>query len=179
MIPLEKEAQIHKMLLAGTPQRDVSEAMGVSPSTVVRISRAIRLASEIDDRRRKRTRLLLIGGLSPESISAKLSIPIDAVWAIKRADFLMASVVESPRPCPTCGSIMLPAEEGEEHELTTPPPRIAGWYTRDLFVLADEIVGLAKAHTVCNLLFYNIADRAERLIAAIIGEENDEGKEKR
>lgn len=171
MIPLEKEIQIHKMLLAGSPQKEVATRTEVSASTVARIARANRLADEIEDKIRVRARMFLIGGLSPEAVASHLGISIEAVWAIQRSEFLLASVVETPHPCPTCGSVMLPIDTEDEHYLTIPPAGISKENARELFALADEVVGLAKAHTVRNMLFYDIADRMERLLATIVGED--------
>jgi len=170
MIPIQKETQIHKMIFAGAPTGEIAEAMGVSASTVRRIRVAIRLSENVESRRKARVRLLTMGGLSQEAISAKLKLPVNVVKAIKRTQFLLASVVESPHPCPTCGNVMLPDEKENEHEITETPKYIRAFHATELFILADEVVGLAKAETVRNMLFYDIADRAERLLANITGE---------
>jgi hypothetical protein len=66
---------------------------------------------------------------------------------------------------------MLPINAEKEHAFTTPPASIPKNDARTLFILADEIVGLAKANTVRNMLFYGIADRMELLLASIVGED--------
>jgi hypothetical protein len=174
MIPLEKEIQIHKMLLAGSPQKEVAARAEVSASTVARIVRSNKLADEISERDRRRARMYLISGLTPEAVASHLDISIEAVWAIQRSELLLASVVETPHPCPTCGSVMLPADTEFEH-YTTPPPRyIPCKHARVLFALADEVVGLSKAYAVRNMLFYDIADRMEVLLSTIIREDVEE-----
>lgn len=167
MIPLEKEIQIHKMLLAGSPQKEIATRTEVSASTVARIARANRLADEISERDRRRARVFLTEGLTPEAVASRLEISIEAVWAIQRSEFLLASVVERPYPCPTCGSVMLPSDTETEHYLTTPPSFVKREHAQALYALADEVVGLSKAFTVRNMLFYDIADRMEALLITI------------
>jgi hypothetical protein len=66
---------------------------------------------------------------------------------------------------------MLPVDTEDEHYLTPPPEFVKREHAQALFALADEVVGLSKANTVRNMLFYDIADRMERLLATIIGED--------
>jgi hypothetical protein len=173
MIPLEKETEIQKMLTAGTPQSVIAATVKVGASTVARISRSMRIANEFCGRERGKVKLLIISGMSPEAISARLGFELEAVKAIMRADLLLQYVVEKPHPCPTCGTVMLPEEPPEEHDSVEIPLPSEG-QTRELCALADEVIGLSKAMTIRNLLFYDIADRMERLFATIL-KDNENG----
>ena len=176
MIPIDKEAAVQEMLVAGMLHSVICAQAGVSERTVGRIKRSLALAGSVSAKKRSRARVLVICGLTEPAISARLKLPVEVVRSIKRADFLLASVADVPYGCPTCGGTMLPEGEGEEHKLRRPPHDVTVKHARELFALADEIVGLAKLTTVNNLLFYEIADRAERLTAVIFGENHGEEK---
>lgn len=171
MIPIDKDVAVQQMLMSGTPVPQIAKEAKVSETTVRRVNRALKLADTISKRKRVRVKLLTVEGLPARAIASRLAIPISAVNAIRRTDFLRARYTEeSPHPCPSCGHAVLP-KEGIEHESSDAPGCISQEHARELFDLCDSVVGLSKAHLVTSLLFYDIADRAEALIADIIRED--------
>lgn len=169
MIPVEKEVQIHKMVMAGTPTAEIASLMEVSDSTVKRIKMAIAMSADVPEEKLARVRLLTTVGIGHEAISARMKMPVEVVRAIRRAQLLVSSYTKNPPACPTCGQVILPKEERGEHETTEIPRHIDAIHAAELFVLADDVIGLAKANTVRNVLFYDIADRAERLLETLTG----------
>lgn len=174
MIPLEKEVAIHEALLeTGLFQRAIAIKYDVSISTVERVNRSIRDAKKLSKRERSRARLLLSEGLSPGAIATRLSVPQEAVFGLRRSEFLKRSHVDSPFPCPTCGGVMLPDVDGEDYEIPAVPEYISQKHAKALYEMSSDVIGLAMANTIRNLLFYNIANLAENLHKKI-GESNGE-----
>lgn len=170
MISYNKELRVRELISEGRSLKSISRETGVSFAAVQKISESCKVCERLDSGVRGQVCSLLLAGLSPSAVATKLNIPHDTVVAVRRVNFIRPRRVDKPTKCPTCGATAMPECEPGKHKPARIPQSIRQKDSQSLFVLADDVTALASSHTVHNILFYNLADRARAIINSITGE---------
>ena len=169
MLSYEQELKIHKMLDEGRTHTEIMRDGEFKQHEISGVSAARAINKRTCERVREDIISLFMSGLSPNAVAAKLSVDEDVVRAVRRANLLHLRRVTLPHACPKCGAAILPKRKSE-YMPSKPPQEISQAAAKALFTAADDVVGLARANIIPNVLFFDIALRCQNIISDIGGE---------
>lgn len=177
LLTKQQYEMLRQLIYTQKPLRVIAMEADVSQGTVVNFRRACVAVDMMSKGLREKVRLQLLMKTPVRQIAAKLNLPIESIYSLRRIDrFRKATKME----CSECGTLFFP-QASEIAADTNRREKLRGHVSRDntrlICDIMTDLLQLDDLQLITHPLFHHLAQRAERVYRKI-NESQDKEQEK-
>lgn len=175
-VSMEQETKIRSLLSGGLSNSYISATVDICRDTINRRRKLYASVDAITESDRNSIRAMLWEGIPIGAISVKLKIPETSVLNVQFFDVITAYRNDSlVKKCQECGSAIYPPCQTGGSNFTAARTKLSREVTqhegRQLYGIALELLQLHDLHLITNPMFFDLAQRAERVMDEINAKE--------